>query len=155
MCRRQGLAPHGQGLAPHGQGLAPHGQGLAPHGHSSWPQGLAPHGHRDDKISWTDDDDIHSKEGNLVELVRFWAETDVVFAEHLVMFSLNIHLQTIQNELVEVTGHSIWNDIIVKAKQAKLYSVIADEDSDTANKKELSLSVHFVFVAESRKFHCF
>ena len=47
-------------------------------------QGLALRGHRDDKISWTDDvDDVHPNEGNIVELVRFQAETDPVLAQHL------------------------------------------------------------------------
>ena len=30
-------------------------------------QGLALRGHRDDKISWTEDEDVHSNEGNFVE----------------------------------------------------------------------------------------
>ena len=46
-------------------------------------QGLALRGHRDDKISWTEDEDVHSNEGNFVELVRFRAETDPVLAQHL------------------------------------------------------------------------
>ena len=53
--------------------------------------------------------------------------------------------KTIQNELMEVIGDSIRNDIITEVKQAKFYSVIADEVSDTANREELSLSLHFVF----------
>ena len=46
-------------------------------------QGLALRGHRDDKISWLEDDEAHSNEGNFVELVRFRAETDPVLAQHL------------------------------------------------------------------------
>ena len=46
-------------------------------------QGLALRGHRDDKISWMEDDEAHSNEGNFVELVRFRAETDPVLAQHL------------------------------------------------------------------------
>ena len=38
-------------------------------------QGLALRGHRDDNISWTEDDEAHSNEGDFVELVRFRAET--------------------------------------------------------------------------------
>ena len=110
-------------------------------------QGLALRGHRDDKISWTEDDDTHSNEGNFVELVRFRAETDAVLAEHLAKSPRNAQYtsKTIQNELVEVIGDSIRNDIIAEVKQAKFYSVIADEVTDTANKEELSLSLRFVF----------
>ena len=46
-------------------------------------QGIALCGHHDDKISWTEEDDAHSNEGNFVELVRFRAETDPVLAQHL------------------------------------------------------------------------
>ena len=110
-------------------------------------QGLALCGHRDDKISWMEDDDTHSNEGNFVELVRFRAETDAVLAEHLAKSPRNTRYtsKTIQNELVEAIGDSIQNDIIAEVKQAKFYSVIADEVTDTANKEELSLSLRFVF----------
>ena len=109
-------------------------------------QGLALRGHRDDKISWTEDDDVHSNEGKFVELVRFQAETDPVLAQHLINSPRNAPYtsKTVQNEIVEVVGQYIRNDIIAKVKQAKFYSVIADEVTDTANKEELSLSLRFV-----------
>ena len=53
-------------------------------------QGLALRGHRDDQISWTEDDNAHSNEGNFVELVRFRAETDPVLAQHLAKSPRNI-----------------------------------------------------------------
>ena len=110
-------------------------------------QGLALRGHHDDKISWTEDDDTHSNEGNFVELVRFRAETDAVLAEHLAKSPHNTRYtsKTIQNEFVEVIGDSIWNNIKAEVKQAKFYSVIADEITDTTNKEELSLSLCFIF----------
>ena len=46
-------------------------------------RGLALRGYRDDRITWIEDDDGHSNEGNFVELVRFRAETDLVLADHL------------------------------------------------------------------------
>ena len=45
---------------------------------------------------------------------------------------------------MEVIGECICNDIIAEVKRAKLYSVIADEVTDTANREELSLPLHFV-----------
>jgi hypothetical protein len=111
-------------------------------------QGLALRGHRDDKISWMEDDSTqcHSNEGNFVELVRFRAETDPVLAHHLANSPRNARYtsKTIQNELVEVIGNCISNDIIAQVKQAKFYSVIADEVTDAANKEELSISLRFV-----------
>ena len=109
-------------------------------------QGLALRGHRDDKISWLEDDEAHSNEGNFVELVRFRAETDPVLAQHLAKSPRNARYtyKTIQNELVEVIGECIRNDIQADVKRAKFYSVIADKVTDTANKEELSISLRFV-----------
>ena len=42
------------------------------------------------------------------------------------------------------TGGFFAHTVIAKVKQAKFYSVIADEVTDTANKEELSLSLRFV-----------
>ena len=109
-------------------------------------QGLALRGHRDDQISWTEDNNAHSNEGNFVELVRFRAETDPVLAQHLAKSPQNARYtsKTIQNELVEVIGEYIRNKIIAEVKRTKFYSVIADEVTDTANKEELSISLRFV-----------
>ena len=109
-------------------------------------QGLALRGHWDDRITWTEDDDGHSNEGNFVELVRFQAETDPVLADHLAKSPRNARYtsKAIRNELVEVIRENIRNDILAEVKQAKFYSVIADEVTDTANEEELSLSLRFV-----------
>ena len=109
-------------------------------------QGLALRGHHDDKVSWTGDDDSHSNEGNFVELVRFRAETDPVLAQHLANSPRNARYtsKTIQNELVQVIGECIRNDIIAEVKEAKFFSVIADEVTDRANKEELSLSLCYI-----------
>lgn len=81
-------------------------------------QGLALRGHREDKISWMEDDEAHSNEGNFVELVRFRAETDPVLAQHLAKSPRNARYtsKTIQNELVEVIGECIRNDILADVK---------------------------------------
>ena len=106
-------------------------------------QGLALCDHRDDRITWTDDDDGQSNEGNFVELVRFWAETDPVLADHLAKSPRNARYTstTIQNELVEVIGERIRKDILAEVKKAKFYSVIADEVIDAGNKEELSITL--------------
>ena len=46
-------------------------------------QGLALRCHHNNKICWTEQDDVHSNEGNFVELVWFRAETDPILAQHL------------------------------------------------------------------------
>ena len=111
-------------------------------------QGLALCGHCDDSITWNDEDEgTISNEGNFVALVRFGVETDLGLAQHLAKPPRNAHYtsKTIQNEMVEVIGMSIRNDVLMEVNEAKFYLVIADEVTDIANKKELSLTLRYVF----------
>lgn len=55
-----------------------------------------------------------------------------------------ICVQNNSNELVEVIGKYISNDRVAEVKRGKSYSILADEVTDTADKEELSLSLHFV-----------
>ena len=110
-------------------------------------QGLALRGHRDDQISWGESqEDKCSNQGNLVELVRFRAEHDHILAQHLASSPQNARYtsKTIQNELVEVIGVAIRNDILQEVQSAKYYSIIADEVTDVSNKEHLSLSIRYV-----------
>ena len=86
-----------------------------------WKTGFSSSWLPDDKICWPEEDDAHSNEGNFVELVQFRAETDPILAEHLAKSPRNAQYtsKTIQNELVEVIGRCIRNDIISEVKQAK------------------------------------
>ena len=52
--------------------------------------------------------------------------------------------KSIQNELIAVIGKVICNKVIDEVKEAKFYSVIADEVTDAANRKELSLVLRYV-----------
>ena len=78
--------------------------------------------------------------------IRFRTETDPILAQHLINSPRNARYtsKTIQNELVEVIGNSIRNDIVDEVKKAKFYSVIADEVTDSANKEELSLALRYI-----------
>ena len=102
-------------------------------------QGLALRGHCDDRINWKMEASFN--EGNFIQLVRFRAETDPILAKHLAESPKNACYTSkgIQNELIDVVGSSIRSAIIFEVQQAKLYSIIADEVTDVANKEELSL----------------
>ena len=106
---------------------------------------MALRGHRDDKVDWTVEELSHN-EGNFIELVRFRAETDHILANHLSKAPRNAKYtsKTIQNELISVVGRSIQNTIVNEVKEAKFYSVIADEVTDAANKEELSIVLRYV-----------
>ena len=93
-------------------------------------QEIALRGHRDDKITWIKDEEkTVVNEGNFIELVRFRAETDQVLRKHLDNAPKNAKYtsKTIQNELIDVIGKAICNEIIEEVREARFYTVIADE----------------------------
>ena len=110
-------------------------------------QGLALRGHRDDHVNWSEArEEKCSNQGNFVELVRFRAEHDLILAQHLANSPRNARYtsKTIQNELVEVIGMAICNDILQEVQKAKYYSIIADEVTDVSNKEQLSHTIRYV-----------
>lgn len=114
-------------------------------------QGLALRGHRDDKIDWQASE--VGNQGNFAQLVHFRAETDKVLAEYLQGAPKNAQYtsKTIQNELVTVVGDRIRESIINEVKDAKFYSIIADEVTDVSNREELSLVVHYLYNKEVKE----
>jgi len=50
----------------------------------------------------------------------------------------------VQNELLELTAHSLLRGIASKIQEAKLYSLIVDETSDCSVREQVSLSVRIV-----------
>ena len=110
-------------------------------------QGLALRGHRDDNIVWTNEEESEpDNHGNFIELVCFRAESDEVLRHHLQSAPRNAMYtsKTIQNELINITGSRIQSDILREIKQAKFYTVIADEVSDVSNKEQLSIAIRYV-----------
>ena len=120
-------------------------------------QGLALRGHRDDCIDWvSQEQEEHvqlGNQGNFIELVRFRAETDAVLHTHLQSAPRNALYtsKTIQNQLIDIIGQCIRSDIVNEVKEAKFYSVIADEVVDVANKEQLSISLRYVFKNEVKE----
>ena len=110
-------------------------------------QGIALRGHRHDHIVWTDEDFEAENEGNFIELIRFRAETDDILRRHLDNAPRNARYtsKTVQNELISIIGNRIRTDILSEVKQAKFFSVIADEVVDIANKEQLSVCLRYVF----------
>ena len=52
--------------------------------------------------------------------------------------------KTIQNEIINIAADFIRNDIVKEIQQAKTFSLLADEVSDTSVKKQLSSVIRFV-----------
>ena len=115
-------------------------------------QGLAMCGHWDDRVQWEDEHESLN-EGNFIQLVQFHAQTDKVLADHLSNCPRNGRYtsKTIQNELLQVTGDKIRSEILEEVKQAKFYSIIADEVTDISNKEELSLVIRYLHEEQVRE----
>ena len=111
-------------------------------------KGLAYRGHCDDQINFSDSEEIlySHNEGNFIELVKFRAETDPILFNHLQNTPKNAKYtsKTIQNGLIDVVAEQIHNEILSEIKEAKYYSVIADEVCDVLNKEQFSICLRYV-----------
>ena len=111
-------------------------------------QGTALRGHRDDGV-WRvdDDDDVEvNNQGNFIELVKFRSRSDPVLADHLNTMPSNARYtsKTIQNEMTEVVGDHIRELILSDIKQARFFSLLADEVTDISNQEQVSVAVRYV-----------
>ena len=80
-------------------------------------------------------------------LLQFCVQSgDKVLSDHLKSASGNATYtsKTIQNELIEICGDIIRDKILAKIRQAKYFSVIADEATDVSNDEQLSISIRYV-----------
>jgi hypothetical protein len=78
--------------------------------------------------------------------VRFRAETDHLLPEHLKSAPHNSQYtsKTIQNELFDIIGCVIREQLLNEITQAKLFSVMADEVTDVSNKEQVSVVIRYV-----------
>ena len=101
-------------------------------------QGIPLHGHRDDDIDWNDEE-VHSTQGNFIELIRFRAKTDNALKIHLKNAPKNAKYasKTIhdQEQLISIIGEQICNEILDE---------VADKACDISNKEQLSISIRYV-----------
>lgn len=71
---------------------------------------------------------------------------DTILLDHFESASsrANYTSKTIQNEVIEICGNYITNKILDEIKLGSYFAVLADEASDSSNKKQLSLVLRFV-----------
>ena len=108
-------------------------------------QGIALRGHRDDRPSV--EEDPNGNHGNFLALLQFRVQSgDKVLSDHMKSAGGNATYtsKTIQNELIEICGDNIRDKILAKIRQARYYSVIADEATDVSNDEQLSISIRYV-----------
>lgn len=101
-------------------------------------QGLPFRGHRDDYTASEEDN-----KGNFIELVQFRAKTDEVLHSHLEKAPRNAVYtsKTIQNQMISLVASTIQDKIISDIKDAKYFTILADEVADCANVEQLSIVI--------------
>ena len=103
---------------------------------------------------------MDSRSGNFHALLQFRIDAgDSVLKQHLQTASKNVKYtsKTIQNDMINVCGRLIQDKILCEVKQARFFSIIADEATDVANTEQLSISIRFVDEsgAPCERFLCF
>ena len=58
----------------------------------------------------------------------------------------------IQNQMIQLVGSAILDEIVRRVKEAKLYSIIADETPDHSKTEQLSLLVRYVWNGQVEAF---
>lgn len=83
----------------------------------------------------------------LKALLQFRVESgDLVLKEHFDTAPKNAvyNSKTIQNELICVTGEWLTNKIVDEVKEAKFFTVVADEVADVSNTEQMSIVLRYV-----------
>lgn len=104
-------------------------------------QGLALRGTDDDGVM------VSNNRSNFNALLKFRiASGDQILKQHFETCSPNATYisKTTQNNLIEIIGSEIMSCILDEVKEARFYSILADEVTDKANWEQLSIILRFV-----------
>ncbi len=104
-------------------------------------QGISFRGHRDDSTA-----PGSANTGNFIQLVQFRAENDDVLRTYLETAPRNALYtsKTIQNKMISVIASAILDNLIQEIKDAKYFSILADEVTDCSNLEQVSFVIRFV-----------
>ena len=85
--------------------------------------------------------------GHFLALLQFRVQSgDTILVEHLQSAHRNALYtsKTIQNEVIDICGNVIRENISEKILVARFYSVMVDEATDAANNEQLTVSLRYV-----------
>ena len=106
-------------------------------------QNIPLRGHRDD----SNDYESSGNPGNIQVPLDFRVKCgDTVLEEHFQTYAKHsaYRSKTIQNELIDCCGDFVKDQIIKEIKDAKFFSILADEVADLTNKEQMPLALRFV-----------
>ena len=101
-------------------------------------------GHRD---AGTDMERTCESHGNFLALLQFRISSgDSILKEHLSTAPKNATYMSpdIQNQVIQVLGDHMLHKILINVKEAKCFSVITDEVTDSSNKEQLAVVLRYV-----------
>lgn len=102
-------------------------------------------GHRDDAKHY---DDETKNPGNMQEILKFLTRfgKNSLFEDHMenARKSATYRSKTTQNEIVEICGEMITSKLSSEIKNAKFFSVLADEAADVSNLEQMPLVIRCV-----------
>ena len=104
--------------------------------------GIAHRGHRDDGLLDVDKP-VNAAQGNFRSLLAFRVDAgDAVLKQHLATAGKNATYisKTTQNELIQLCGDVIIDQIVEDAHKAKYFSVLCDETTDSSHRAVVPLS---------------
>lgn len=83
---------------------------------------------------------------NFMALLRYRAETDKDLRNHLQNAPKNAKYicHSIQNELIQLCGKQIRDDLVKEVKESSFYTLIADECADNSTTEQISLCIRYV-----------
>ena len=92
-----------------------------------------------------------AKDGNFLALLEFRVDAgDKTLENHLKNAGKNATYlsPSVQNDLIKICGEVISNSIVKDIKDAKYFTVLADETTDSSHKEQLCLCLRFVMKKE-------
>ena len=110
-------------------------------------QNIPLRGHRDSALDRERDVMGIENHGNFVALLNFRIDAgDAVLRDHLSTAARNATYtsNTIQNQIIQVLADQVRCHVINKVKEAKWFTVVADEVTDVANREQLSIVIRYV-----------
>ena len=101
-------------------------------------QNLALRGHNESASSLN--------KGNFLELVHHQAKYDPILQQHLQKAGKNATYSSpdIQNQLICAMADKVLENILVKVKEAKFFSILVDETPDVAHQEQVTFIVRYV-----------
>lgn len=100
---------------------------------------------------------VHENEGNFRALLKYRSQGDHTLMKSISESSKNATYFSpqIQNEIIDIIGEYIQEQIIKDVRESRFFSLLADETTDISGKEKLSLCIRFYDKKAHKIMECF